>query len=383
MAQIEYTAFRCIQMLSGRYGILKVIPEVGDDVLIEYKEYFELHQVKTRVETQGPWLANLVAPILAKQLLVARKLEKPTRCIFVSNAAADNSDSLANCYNFANFKKCGELLGRRLPLSYAQKRDYLRARHCWTDVIQGFVFTDVAPFSRREIIRALKVAEFQTSSSYLRNPIDIGSYCQQNLIFLDQAMGDAIEGCPSFSALDLSRMYSHLLALIVEVIATRKSGDSRQIGLEDVKEACLMGQSSGSGLPDLTAYDGRNLAEKKANLAGFDPTTFPLIAKQRKLALAALRELSETHHADDVDLLITEVLQEHEQQRDLVSKNHPGTLKIGKRIFKSFQERLEAVNYILVPRIGRLERSTYFGILWEEANKCHAWFHGTEGCSMP
>ncbi len=383
MAQVEYTAFRCIQMVSGRYGILNVVPEVGDDVLIERKDCFELHQVKTRSETQGSWLASEVVPIFVKQLLSARRLDKPSRCVFVSNASAANSDSQANFYNFSNFKRCIEARRRGAVLTNAQRMSFQKARHAWTEAITAASLPTTPPFTKREVLQALKTADFQTSSNYLVNPLEYGGFSAQNLIFLDRALEDAVPGCPALSRLDLERMYAALLLLIIETMATRKRGDDRRIGPEEVKTACFLGEATRAVQINLDAYQGRNIAQKKANLAGFDPTSFPLIDRQRKLAQVALRELATTHDEQTIDVLVTELLEEHEQQRSVVSAQHPGSLNIGRKLFKSLQDRLESLNYTLLSKVGRLDRSTYFGIIWEEANQCHAWLHGTEECALP
>ncbi len=54
-AQIEYTAFWCSRMLDPKEQISIVVPDTIDDVLIMRGNTVELHQVKTRAETQPPW----------------------------------------------------------------------------------------------------------------------------------------------------------------------------------------------------------------------------------------------------------------------------------------------------------------------------------------
>src|SRR4051812_8054980 len=69
-AQFEYAAFWCIRMLSRNEGIVAVIPEGVEDVVVVRHDgtgnSYELHQVKTRDESQGPWNTADVLPILCK-----------------------------------------------------------------------------------------------------------------------------------------------------------------------------------------------------------------------------------------------------------------------------------------------------------------------------
>jgi hypothetical protein len=66
-AQIEYTAFWCIRMLPESEAIEAVIPEAVEDVLVIRANQHELHQVKTRDESRGPWTLAEVLPILCAQ----------------------------------------------------------------------------------------------------------------------------------------------------------------------------------------------------------------------------------------------------------------------------------------------------------------------------
>src|SRR5574341_2612377 len=66
-AQIEYTAFWCIRMLRDGEEIEAVIPEGVEDVVVIRRGIHELHQVKTRDESQGPWTSVQVLPILCQQ----------------------------------------------------------------------------------------------------------------------------------------------------------------------------------------------------------------------------------------------------------------------------------------------------------------------------
>jgi len=80
--QLEYTAYWCIEMLNEKSDILSVIPETLDDVLIEKKHLCELHQVKTRNESQGPWTISEVLKVLCKSYSKVTALKKP--CHFFS-----------------------------------------------------------------------------------------------------------------------------------------------------------------------------------------------------------------------------------------------------------------------------------------------------------
>src|SRR5215475_2687795 len=66
-AQFEYTAYWCIRMLVEVEEIEAIIPEGVEDVVIVKRRLNELHQIKTRDESQGSWTTAEVWPILCQQ----------------------------------------------------------------------------------------------------------------------------------------------------------------------------------------------------------------------------------------------------------------------------------------------------------------------------
>lgn len=95
-AQIEYTAFWCIQMLIDAQGIEAVIPEGVEDVVVIRGDIHELHQIKTRDESQGPWTTADVLPILCQQYNRRNAFLGKCRYYFVSNNMADTKTALKN-----------------------------------------------------------------------------------------------------------------------------------------------------------------------------------------------------------------------------------------------------------------------------------------------
>ena len=59
-AQVEYTAYWCIRMLHDVENITMVTPETVEDVVLVRPGAIELHQVKTRDESQEPWTMSEV-----------------------------------------------------------------------------------------------------------------------------------------------------------------------------------------------------------------------------------------------------------------------------------------------------------------------------------
>ena len=87
-AQIDYTVFWCIRMLRSTEGIVAVIPEGVEDLVLVRPCSVELHQIKTRDEGQGPWTTNDVVPILCKQY--QHRLAFPDRESFFSLCLGKN-----------------------------------------------------------------------------------------------------------------------------------------------------------------------------------------------------------------------------------------------------------------------------------------------------
>src|SRR5438270_415094 len=84
-AQIEYTAYWCIRMLYDHEGIDAIIPEGYEDVVVVRRGVFELHQIKTRQQSVGPWSMSEVLAVLCQQY--HRRSLFPSDCLFhfVSN----------------------------------------------------------------------------------------------------------------------------------------------------------------------------------------------------------------------------------------------------------------------------------------------------------
>jgi hypothetical protein len=84
--QIECSASLCIRMLNAKEGIGWVIPEGGDDVVVVRSGVYELHQVKTKDESQGTWTTAEVLPILCGQY-DRRKIYPTSGCNFHGSVA--------------------------------------------------------------------------------------------------------------------------------------------------------------------------------------------------------------------------------------------------------------------------------------------------------
>jgi len=93
-AQIEYTTLWCIRMLRDAEKISVVIPEGVEDVVVVRQDVYELHQVKTRDESQGPWTTAEVLPILCQQYHRRKAFPGECRYYFVSDQMADTKTRL-------------------------------------------------------------------------------------------------------------------------------------------------------------------------------------------------------------------------------------------------------------------------------------------------
>lgn len=95
ITQIEYSASLCVRMLNAKEGIEWVIPEGGDDVVVVRNGIYELHQVKTKDESQGTWTTAEVLPILCGQYH-RREIYPTASCNFhfISEQMADTKTAL-------------------------------------------------------------------------------------------------------------------------------------------------------------------------------------------------------------------------------------------------------------------------------------------------
>ena len=81
-----------------RFEVLRYTPEGVEDLVIERDGVIELHQVKTRNESQGMWTIADVMPILCQQYHRRKAFSGHCRFYFVSDQRADNEKRSKNSF---------------------------------------------------------------------------------------------------------------------------------------------------------------------------------------------------------------------------------------------------------------------------------------------
>jgi hypothetical protein len=375
-AQIEYTALWCIRMLHDAEKISAVIPESVEDVVVVRQDVHELHQVKTRDESQGPWTTAIVLPILCQQYHRRKAFPGECRFHFVSNQMADTKTRLRE-----DPPAFGPLY--RLKL-------LLEIRH------DGQIYSadeqkDLKLFERVLLprIRANLLGKHQdniddeTAASLLHNTW-IETDCPMmrnpnNLTELENALSDLFPGTPSYTTLQLKEMYGRVLLLIVGKIVTGRSPDTRRITRGDVLNCRTTPRAPGAGFPDLGGIPGRTTLDKKARLGGFDPTEIPVFHRQKKLAQWVTLELETLDLTKELDHLTTAILDLQTACRHKVCREQGVEQKPGPRILEMLRPKLSALATHYFPESRDVDDQFCLGVLWRETDLCPAWWHALDG----
>jgi len=224
-AQLEYTAFWCIRMLHGDADIVAVIPEGVEDVTIVRQHVHELHQIKTRDESQGPWTTALVLPILCKAYNHRHAFPGRSCCFhFVSNQIADKDTSLrTNTYGpLLRLKALLDIQHDGQSLSEAEEQELTTLEAQLLPRIQTLVKTsDGQQVDVDTAAELLRNTWIDTDSPYLRYPNYAYELDAQNIAALDRALQSTLHSSASYSMLALGRIYERLLLTIFGKILTK------------------------------------------------------------------------------------------------------------------------------------------------------------------
>jgi Cap4 dsDNA endonuclease len=374
-AQIEYTAYCCIRMLHDAEGIDAVIPEGVDDVLLIRRGVYELHQVKTRDEGQGPWTVAEALPFFCQQYHRRKAFTGVCQYVFASNQLADNRTHRAG--------SLGRLFRLKILLDIEHDgQTFTDDEQAEMHQFEGSLIPkiretllndygdDIDVDNAKSLLHDTWIA---TESPLVRN---VESH---NLDELGDALSELFPGAPPPTLVQLKEIYKRLLHLIVERIINTNSLETRRIERDDVLSCRTSQTPPVEGYPDLDRALGVNLLEKKTWLGGFDMTEWPGFHRQKKLAEWVTRKLESLGLTEKLDRLSAAVVDQQAECRHKVCREQGANENPGPIILSMVRPRLSQLAANHFPDYDEVDEQYCLGILWRETDRCLAWWHGLDG----
>jgi len=373
IAQIEYTALWCIRLLDEEERIFAVIPEGVEDVVIVREMYSELHQVKTRSESQGAWTLSDVLPILCQQYH-RRNAFTPSQCQyhFVSNGLAENkrgkpsksnpSFSLYQLKHLLEIKQSGQVLNAKETEAFLAIEKYLipeiqeglREKHNEINI------------SETEVKDCVGKTWIETASLDLKGGLVLEEL--QNILMKSQQDG------PSYTTYQLRNILDRILLLVIKKIINTTSLEERKIIKEDVLQCKVSPTVLGS--IDLDKVPGQSILDKKAYLGGFDLTETPIFNRQRKQADWTWRRLETIGLNQELERLTTSLLDLQGTCRNSICRIQGIKSKPGPQILNQLRPQLTSLASKIVPNQPDIDEQFCLGIIWNQTDLCSAWWHG-------
>ncbi len=376
-AQVEYTAFWCIRMLRENERIEAVIPEGIEDVVIVRDGMHELHQVKTRDESQGPWTTADVLPVLCQQYHRGRAFDGHCEYHFVSNQVADERTQLRQgSYGpLYRLKFLLEIKHDGQPYRDDEREDMERFQEVLLPRILDRMATEHGDqIDAQTGLLLLHNTWIDTNYSVLQSP--------NNLVELDAALLALFPGTPRCRIDQLERMYVTLLVLVARRIKECTTIEDRRMTTQDVLGCRVASSAPEIGFPDLDQLPGSTPMDKKALLGGFDPTEIPMFHRQAKLAAADMRELANLGLQDRLERLRVALLDEQAHCRNRICREQGIQRAPGPEIRSLLRLGLASLARTHFPHSPFVDEQFCLGVLWEETDLCYAWWHAPGACTQ-
>ncbi|GAB4237318.1 MAG: hypothetical protein Kow00121_64430 [Elainellaceae cyanobacterium] len=373
-AQIEYTAYWCIRMLIDAESIQAVIPEGGEDVVVLRRGIYELHQIKTRDESQDPWTTADVLPILCKQYY-GRTFFSGDCCFhFVSDRTADTKTALKQG-SYGSLFRLRFLLDLKhdgQPLDKDQQSELKDLEASLLPRIKAIMRTKHGEdIDDTKAILLLSNTWIETDNRILRTP--------KNVLELEDALLQALPGISSYTVSQLKEIYDRLILLVVRKIIHGKSREERRIERDDVLNCRVASCGIGDGYPELDKLPGKTPLEKKTLFGGFDPTELPRFRKQKVLAEGTIRRLKTLNLGNELERLTVAILDHHGECRQKICRELGVQRKPGPQILSMLRPELPKIARTYFPTLEtEVDDQFCLGLLWCETNECSAWWHGLD-----
>lgn len=372
-AQIEYTAYWCIHLLIPQSGVVGVIPEGVDDVLLVKRSHLELHQVKCRDESQPPWTTAEVLPILCGQYLRRNAFEQPCQFHFVSDHVADNKTQLRSGASYGQLYRLKHLLDIQHDGETLTDEEASELYELEKEILPRIVEVMESKGEQIELDYAREMLYstwIDTKSLYIRN--------RPSYDDLSNALLEALPGQPPCTMPQLHEFYSRLLLLIVGKIINGKSLEERRISRDDVLACRVEAVKLEPNLPDLDMLPGNAIIEKKVIYSGFDITIVPPFVKQMRRAQEKLRRLEALGLFEKAQDLILALITIQMESRLTISQTNPD-IKIGPHILLAIQPQIPDCINQYFPNTCDLDIPFCYGLLWLSTNECTLWWHRIGG----
>jgi hypothetical protein len=354
-------------LLSGGEAMSAVIPESVEDLVILRAGRVDLHQVKTRDESQGAWTTAEVLPILCKLYHHRNAFPAPTyEFHFVSDGRADTRTQL-KVGSYGALYRLKELLEIRhggLELSLEEQEEFDSLQQAIIPHIQGLMLDKHGESTTEETARSLLNATWiDTNSDTLRMPDCVNA--------LATALEDDRYGAVQYSTAQVREMHGRVLGIIGKI--RKNTIAERRVELQDVLDC----RSSASHLEaiNLDGVSGASVWEKKAFLGGFDPTELPAFNRLRLRAKATLRQLAPLGFSEELGRLTSSLIDQQIVCRDEVCRSEGLKQNVGPEILRRFRARLPATVAGSPPLQAHIDEQLCIGIAWEETDNCTLWWH--------
>jgi hypothetical protein len=368
--QLQYTALWCFEMLHDSRGIIAVIPEGVEDIVLDRGDIIELHQVKTRDESQGPWTTVEVIPILCK-LYHHRKAfgGRTCRYHFTSDRMAEprlkgGTSSLPPLYRL---KYLLQINHDGYVRSAAEETELMQIEEKVLPSIQIGMKQYRETLSIQEVRQLLQSTVLDTDSVELRNPDCIG--------VLSRSLESAVPAESPRTTNELREIVDRVILKILRTIILTSRLADRRLQREDVL-SCRGGASSAIlENINLDTLSGTTVIEKKALLGGFDRTEVPVFQRQKVFADATIRELIPLGYKHETDKFITQIIDQQLTSRDFVCRVTGVDGKTGPEILRNFRESsARLLSHHGLPS-EYVDLQFCLGLLWRETDLCSVWWH--------
>lgn len=368
-AQIEYTAYWCVHLLLPKSKVVRVIPEGIEDVIIDKGDYYELHQVKCRDESQPPWTTAEILPILCDLYSKRHKFNKECEFHFVSDHLADSkTKQRSNSFGaLQRLKHLLEILHTDGRFSIEEEEEL----SCLEEAIFPKIIENLLNSKDREeidknfAISLLHKTHIETNSRYVRNLPDFAE--------ISEGFKTA---CPDLLTIDiplLDKIYNRILILIVNKITKEVTFNNRAINNQDIMNCRYEPLNLANAHPTLDDLPGNTPLEKKAIFSGFSPTEIPLFSLQKAKALEKIRRFSLLGLEENIDdLSLALITKQNYYRREISTSNND--LCIGPEIYLKLQQDMPSLIKNYFPDENSIDEVFGLGLLWKATDECTLWW---------
>jgi len=372
--QIEYIAYWCIRMIRPEEGIEAIVPEFLDDVVVRRRTHDELHQVKTRNESQGPWLIDPILPIICKQWSRRAEFRENCRFFFASNQIADNRrrQGPASRASLYRLKHLLQIVQQDEPLQPEEQTELDAVLRSLTGSVQTCMRDKHGETLDEETIRSLLLrTHIETESRLVHHPYDDEDECSHfALCELAETLDHEYPLGQARGLYEAKRVYERLLLLIVHKIRTKGKADERRITPHEVAD-CRVAPMPIAGQPlDLDNVPGETVLDKKAYLGGFTDPRRLAMRKEVALAECTKREVAATGDGQRLDRLTAALLDEQITCWETLKVSPVDD--IGPRALAALRSRFPAITEKYFPSDSRVDTLFCQGLLWIETGLCRA-----------